>query len=194
MVCHISSGLKVKLKSSCGAGRLDSPEHCPERNLETQDAIKNISADESLCVRSCFLSLLFNTLIPTNRFLLSFGESVGNWTRCWFRKCSSRLWLNADKRSIWGAGKEEGICRKHNLGSHRVTIYTIQNKKSDRTMLSLDSSLASQVADQTVPRYPLVTPKPKKYRPLSPEACLSWDGELMGYETGRLSHNSNIKN
>lgn len=48
MVCHIFSGLTVKLKSSCDAGRLHSSEHSLERNLEIQETIHNISADDPL--------------------------------------------------------------------------------------------------------------------------------------------------
>lgn len=46
MECHIFSGLRVKLKSSCGAGRLHSFEHSQERNLEIQATIHNISHED----------------------------------------------------------------------------------------------------------------------------------------------------
>lgn len=48
-VCHIFSGLRVKLKSSCDAGRLHSPERYPERNLEAQEFITMVQMSLSAC-------------------------------------------------------------------------------------------------------------------------------------------------
>lgn len=49
MVCHTSSGLKGKLKSSCGAGRLRSFVHFLERNLQETSIVMKGPTSSDLC-------------------------------------------------------------------------------------------------------------------------------------------------